>query len=140
MVCRSEKRGEEARREIVEQSRNDKVILQLCDCSLEADVRAMWSRVAASTTRLDGLICNAGVLLHERTLTSEGIETTFACHLLFGTYLLGSLAMPLLEATEGARVVVVSSGGMYNTPFPEWAVATAAEGQSYSGNLAYAYA
>ena len=103
-------------------------------------MRAMWARVAASTERLDGLVCNAGVLLHERTLTSEGVETTFACHLLFGTYLLGSLAMPLLEATPGARIVAVSSGGMYNTPWPAWDLAAAAEGQPYSGNLAYAYA
>jgi len=27
----------------------------------------------------------AQVLLNEKTLTPEGVETTFACHLLFGT-------------------------------------------------------
>ena len=139
MVCRSESRGEAARKEIVEQSGNESVFLHVCDVSLEADVRRMWAAFAATSTRLDGLMCNAGVLLHEKTPTSEGIETTFACHLLFGTYLLGSLAMPLLEATDGARVVVVSSGGMYNTKFPEWELATAEVG-TYSGNLAYAYA
>ena len=57
------------------------------------------------------LFPTAGALLNEKTLTSEGIEVTFACHLLFGTYLLKSLAMPVLEATEDSRVVVVSSGG-----------------------------
>ena len=45
----------------------------------------------------------------------------------------------MLEATDGSRVVVVSSGGMYNTKWPEWGVGTAEEG-TYSGNLAYAYA
>ena len=61
-------------------------------------------------------------------------------HLLFGTYLLGSLAMPALEATPGSRLVAVSSGGMYNTRFPGWDVASGEDGGEYSGNLAYAYA
>ena len=139
MICRSATRGEEARLAIVEESGNDKVVLHVADLSLEADVRSMWKNVAASTSRLDGLVCNAGVLLNERTLTSEGVEVTFACHLLFGTYLLGSLAMPLLAATPGARVIAVSSGGMYNTKWPAWDIATAQAG-TYSGNLAYAYA
>jgi len=58
--------------------------------------------------QLDVLVCNAGVLLNDLENTSEGIETTFACHLLFGTYLLSSLARPSLEATNESRLVVVS--------------------------------
>ena len=139
MFCRSAKRGEEARLAIVEASGNDKVFLRVCDVSLEADVRKTWAEVAESTSRLDGLVCNAGVLLNEKTPTREGFETTFACHLLFGTYLLTNLAVPLLESTAGSRVVVVSSGGMYNTKWPAWGIATAQDG-TYSGNLAYAYA
>ena len=46
--------------------------------------------------RLHGLVCNAGVasaakasqrpgaLANEKTMTSEGVEVTFAAHLLFG--------------------------------------------------------
>ena len=145
MVCRSEKRGEEARRSIAEEAGNERVYLRVCDCSLEADVRRMYAGfcsahgTASAPPRLDGLICNAGVLLNEKTTTSEGIETTFACHLLVGTYLLGSLAMGALEATAGSRVVVVSSGGMYNSKFPVFGVAAGEEG-SYNGNLAYTYA
>jgi len=139
MICRSAQRGEDARRSIVEESGNAKVSLHVADVSLEADVRSTWAAISASTDRLDGLLCNAGVLLNEKTLTKEGIETTFACHLLFGTYLLGSLAMPLLEATPASRVVVVSSGGMYNTRWPAWDIATAQSG-TYNGNLSYAYA
>jgi NAD(P)-dependent dehydrogenase (short-subunit alcohol dehydrogenase family) len=57
--------------------------------------------------RLDVLVCNAGVLLNELTTTAEGVETTLATHLLFGTYLLGTLARPALEATPESRLVVV---------------------------------
>ena len=55
---------------------------------------------------------------------SPGVETTFACHLLFGTYLLTKLALPTLKKTPDSRVVVVSSGGMYNTAFPDWDIMT----------------
>ena len=89
---------------------------------------------------LDGLVCNAGALLNEKTLTSEGVEVTFAAHLLFGVYLLGKLSAPYLEATEGSRLVVISSGGMYNTNFPAWDVATSTGNKKYDGQLAYAYA
>ena len=63
---------------------------------------------------IDGLICNAGALLNKRTLTKEGLETTFACHLLCGSYLLTELCIPLLKRSSDPRVVLVSSGGMYN--------------------------
>eukprot|EP00291_Cryptomonas_curvata_P023811 CAMPEP_0172156548 /NCGR_PEP_ID=MMETSP1050-20130122/3275_1 /TAXON_ID=233186 /ORGANISM="Cryptomonas curvata, Strain CCAP979/52" /LENGTH=156 /DNA_ID=CAMNT_0012825635 /DNA_START=139 /DNA_END=606 /DNA_ORIENTATION=- len=107
----------------------------ICDCSLEADVRSMWGRFVEDQTRsygsgldasipkLDGLVCNAGALLSTRTLTSEGLEVTFAAHLLFGTYLLGTLALPSLAANQG-RLIIVSSGGMLNTKFPAWHAAT----------------
>jgi len=83
-------------------------------------------------------VCNAGVLLNDKQRTSEGVEVTFACHLLFGSYLLGSLAMGTLEACRG-RIVLLASGGMYNTKFPDWEVATSLKG-TYNGNLVYAYA
>ena len=46
--------------------------------------------------------------------------------------------MPALEASRG-RLVIVSSGGMYNTNFPKWEIATSLKGK-YNGNLVYAYA
>lgn len=92
--------------------------------------------------RLDALVCNAGALDNERTVSKEGIEVTFAAHLLFGTYLLGKLALPSLNATPESRLIAVSSGGMYNVKFPEWTIATStgAAAGSYNGQLAYAYA
>jgi len=147
LVCRSAKRGEEARQAMIAASGNSQVHLLVCDCSLEADVRAAWEKFSQgrAAPRLDVLVCNAGVLLNELTLTSERVEVTLACHLLFGTYLLGKLALPALEATAGGRLVVVSSGGMYNTKFPSWEAAASLEGEAggeveFSGNLAYAYA
>lgn len=141
MVCRSPDRAESARAEIVEKTKNEKVKVLLADVSLEADIRRIMNEfhVDHGETQLDALVCNAGAMAHERTLTKEGVEITFASHLLFGTYLLGYLAIPFLKKSEAGRLVVVSSGGMYNTPFPDWEVATAQVGD-FNRQLSYAYA
>jgi dehydrogenase/reductase SDR family protein 12 len=151
MVCRSRERAEAARADIKAVTGSTNLHLLVADVGLEEDVRRCWKEFAElvgttgveSPPRLDALVCNAGALLNEKTLTREGVEVTFASHLLFGTYLLGSLAMPALKATCGSRLVVVSSGGMYNVPFPSWEVATSTAmgpGTKYDGQLAYAYA
>merc|ERR1711907_31280 len=144
MVCRSAERAQAARDRIVQSTGNESVYVLQCDCSLEKDVRDCWrefethSEATRGEVRLDCLGCNAGVLLNERTLTSEGVEVTFATHLLFGTYLLGELAKDTLRRTPHSRMLAVSSGGMLNTPFPDWDVACSMKGE-YDGNLAYAY-
>lgn len=145
IVCRNQFKGDVARDAIAKEAKSNKVHLLICDCSLEADVRRMYYEFVATvsaeegTAKLNALICNAGALLNDLTVTPEGVETTLAAHLLFGSYLLGTLALPLLSSTSGGRLVAVSSGGMYNTKFPDWEVASAVRGK-YNGQLAYAYA
>lgn len=144
LFCRSPERAEKAKEKIIAESNNTNVFVIICDCSLQRDVRRAWSEFLehqsslGRPTQLNGLLCNAGALSNEKTLTDEGIETTFAAHLLFGTYLLTKLAIPLLSSTPDSRVVVVSSGGMYNTKFPQWSKATSQIG-TYDGQFAYAY-
>jgi dehydrogenase/reductase SDR family protein 12 len=151
MVCRNAERAEAAKTKIKSSTSNENnVFVLLGDCSLQSDVKRIWQEFLehrffeggdAGTSRLDGILCNAGSLSNDMTVTSEGIETTFAAHLLFGSYLLVSLAMDTLLATPDSRVIAVSSGGMYNTKFPSWEVATNRLGpEKYDGQLAYAYA
>jgi len=152
MICRNEGRAEKAKTEVEEavaaaQSAGS-VSTVIADCSLKGSVAAAAATIAAAEPNgVDALVCNAGVLLNERTLTSEGVETTFACHLLFGTYYLTKqLEAPLRAAAAAGRaprVVLVSSGGMYNTRFPRWETAASLPNDAppdYDGNMAYAYA
>ena len=88
MVCRNLEKAEKARQEIISKSESPSVHVLQCDCSLESDVRKLWAdfetaqkatslpATNASNTkvRLDGIVCNAGALLNEKTLTSEGVE------------------------------------------------------------------
>lgn len=137
MVCRSADKAEDARRSIVEQTPGAQLHILQGDCGLQRDMRRIWKEFESTGSRLDGLVCNAGAMLDDKTLTAEGVEVTLATHLLCGTYLLGSLALPALTAA-GGRLVIVSSGGMYNTKFPDWNTASALAGE-YNGEMAYAY-
>jgi dehydrogenase/reductase SDR family protein 12 len=141
MVCRSAARGEAAQKRVVEETKNENVHLMLGDASLRTDVDRIVAEFKSREPKLHGLLCNAGALLNEKKLTSEGLETTMACHLLFGTYHLTKNLLPSLQAAadEEPRVVFMSSGGMYNTKFPRWEIAAAEQG-TYDGNLAYSYA
>jgi dehydrogenase/reductase SDR family protein 12 len=112
LVVRDPDRGEEARRSIVDRTDNPAVSIELADISDLASVRDLAARLAAAHPRLDVLIHNAGVLLDERRESADGVELTFATHVL-GPFLLTGLLVPLLQVAAPSRVIWVSSAGMY---------------------------
>jgi len=146
MICRSKERAEKARDDIISQTSNDKVKVVLADVGELSQVRKVVEEIQSMEPKVDCLVCNAGVLLNDRQETSEGNEVTFASHLLGGSYLLPQLLVPQLKQSPKSRVVFVSSGGMMNTKFPDWATATnkfkdgAKDAVAYDGNMAYSYA
>jgi len=141
MVCRNQERAEEAQQRIVEKSGNSKVYTLIADVGLASSVRDLQRSLAEKENAIDALVCNAGALLHQRTLTKEDVEVTFATHLLNGAYLLARDCLPLLRASASPRVIFVSSGGMYNSAFPGWEVASASDAsRKFDGQLAYCYA
>ena len=79
-----------------------------CDVSSVAALREL----AAGVERLDVLVNNAGVMPAERTRSVDGVELTFATHVL-GPFVLIQALAPVLEANAPARVINVTSGGMY---------------------------
>jgi dehydrogenase/reductase SDR family protein 12 len=110
LLCRSRERGERARERIREQTGNSRVGVEEVDLSSLASVRAAGERLAARP--VDVLVHNAGLLPDERIETEDGFELTWAVHVL-GPHLLTRALRPALERSPEARVVWVSSGGMY---------------------------
>jgi len=133
LLCRSAERGEEAARRIREQTGSRAVAVETLDVSSLASVRAAAARLAGAP--VDVLVHNAGVLPSERVETPDGLELTWATHVV-GPFLLTKLLLPALERSPGARVIWVSSGGMYtrrlNLDDPNWAW------RAYDGVVAYA--
>ncbi len=86
--------------------------VEIADLGLMSEVRALASRLLADAAPLHVLINNAGALFNERALTAEGNERSLAVNLM-APFLLTNLLIPKLSASAPARIVNVSSGGMY---------------------------
>ncbi len=112
LVVRDRGRGEQARARVIEQTGNTEVHIGVCDLSDLGSVSRFAAGFSASAERLDVLVNNASVLTHERELSIDGIELTFATNVL-GPFLLTDALRPVLEQSAPARVINVSSGGMY---------------------------
>ena len=110
LLCRDRARGEEAVNAIRRETGNKRVYLEVVDVSHLASVRAFVERY--TSPRVDVLIHNAGVLPATRQETPEGLELTLATNVI-GPFLLTHLLHAKLAAAGGARVIFVSSGGMY---------------------------
>lgn len=95
-----------------------------------ADLAAVRAWAAAlPEPRVDRLIHCAGLLPPARSTTRDGLELCFAAHVV-GPHLLTALLEPRLG--PGARVLLVSSGGMYTQRL------TLEEPAPYDGVVAYA--
>jgi dehydrogenase/reductase SDR family protein 12 len=112
LLARDRERADQAKARIFERTGNDSLMVGICDLSELCSVRRFAERLVAQSPRLDVLVNNAGVLTEERSLSRDGIELTLATNVV-GPFLLTKLLSPLLRASAPARVVNVSSGGMY---------------------------
>jgi retinol dehydrogenase-14 len=108
IVCRTVDRGERAVAEIRRRSQSPDVGLFVADLASQRAVRALAARLVGDLPRLDVLVNNAGLIMRERVLTEDGLETTFAVnHLAY--FLLERLLEPALIASAPSRVVNVAS-------------------------------
>lgn len=137
LVGRNREKAENAHRQIVADTGNEAVSIEIADLSLLAQVRRLAERLLQADQPIHMLINNAGVLLNERTITAEGIETTLATDLL-APFLLTNLLIPRLRDSAPTRIVNVSSGGMYTTGVAVDDLQS--EKNPYNGAMAYARA
>jgi len=110
MLCRDPARGAEARGAMARECGDGSVHLAIVDMSSLASVRGFVSGFPRS--HVDVLVHNAGVLPHEKKLTEDGVEVTFATSVL-GPFLLTGLLFDRLSRSSDARVIFVASGGLY---------------------------
>ncbi|XP_002660947.4 dehydrogenase/reductase SDR family member 12 [Danio rerio] len=111
IVCRNKEKAERAREEIVSASGNTMVFVHVLDLS---ESRKVWEFAEAfkkEHTSLNVLINNAGCMVNQREINSDGLEKNFATNTL-GVYILTKCLIPLLEKSRDPRVITVSSGGM----------------------------
>ncbi len=111
-VARSGRRAEAAAEQIRAAAPGADVRPLVCDVADLRQLRAMARSLERDEQRLDVLVNNAGVMPDERERSVDGYELMFATHVL-APFALTSWTSPLLERSAPARVINVSSGGMY---------------------------
>ena len=112
VLARNTRRGERAIREISDVTGNREVAMFEGDLSSLDSVRTAAAAIVESEPEVHVLVNNAGVMAPEREESADGHELTFATNVL-GPFLLTELLVDHLEASGEARIVNVSSGGMY---------------------------
>lgn len=110
LLCRSAERGRAALAALQQETGSRRLRLVTVDVAEPASLRRAAEAIPARQVHV--LVNNAAVLPGEREETSEGLELTFATNVL-GPHRLTRLLEPRLRAAGEARVVNVSSGGMY---------------------------
>lgn len=107
-VGRDPGRSEEAIRDIKAKSGSADVHLLLGDFASQRSIRKLAEDFKARWDKLHVLVNNAGVSPARRTVTEDGLETTFAVNHL-GYFLLTNLLLDVLKASAPSRIVNVSS-------------------------------
>jgi NAD(P)-dependent dehydrogenase (short-subunit alcohol dehydrogenase family) len=116
-VARNQSRAADAQALIQEAVDDAQVEPIGCDVSSLAELRELADRLSREERRLDVLVNNAGVMPDERSRSADGHELMFATHVL-GPFALTALLADLLKRSAPARVINVSSGGMYGQALP----------------------
>lgn len=136
---RDRERTEAARDQIAAASGRDDVQVAIADLSRLADVRQAADQLRATHDRMDVVVHNAGTLVHDHVRTDDGLELTAQTHVV-APFLLTALLYPLLNATEGSRVITVTSGGMYSSALDLDDLEHPPRGDAFDGVKAYARA
>lgn len=105
------------------------------DLSLMRDLRRVAGEIAAQG-RVDVLVHNVGVMLHEYARTDEGAERSFATNLL-GHWVLDAALREAGALDARSAIISMSSGGMYGAALALEQL-EAGDAATHDGFLAYA--
>lgn len=108
LACRNQTKGEAALAAIRQAHPECQVSLMALDLSSLQSIAAFVEEFKSRYTSLDVLINNAGVMAPPFSRTADGFEMQFGTNHL-GHFALTGQLLPLLEAAEAGRIVVVSS-------------------------------
>jgi len=108
MACRRVEAAEEVAQVFTNKKGSYEVIR--CDLADLESVRTFVSTFLTKHNRIDGLVCNAGMVNMENKprLTKDGFEITMAASF-FGHYLMTEMLLETMEKSAPSRMVILSS-------------------------------
>ncbi|KXX69522.1 oxidoreductase [Flammeovirga sp. SJP92] len=108
LACRNMQKAESAIQEIKKTAPDADLLAMSLDLSDLQSVRSFAQAYTEQFDRLDLLINNAGIMVPPFTKTKDGFESQMGVNY-FAHFLLTGLLLPLLEKTQGSRVVALGS-------------------------------
>lgn len=108
LSARNKNKLEEVANEIRTSTNNQNIETLVADLSDLSSVKKAAKIVLSKHKKLDGLINIAGIYKGRRELTKDGFESMFGINQM-GPFVLTKSLLPLLEATPGAKIIVVSA-------------------------------
>lgn len=135
LIGRTASRLEDAARVIHRRLPDADLVVDACDMS---DLDAVRAWAGTIDEPIHGIVHCAGVMPPERSESAQGHELALATHVL-GPLLMDELLRPQLAQDGDARIVWISSGGMYSAPLTdELAADLDYRRGDYNGTRAYA--
>ncbi len=108
MACRSLDSANEAREEIVNETKNQNVFVRHLDLASTDSIIKFAEQFNKEESKLDVLINNAGLWTKTKKLTDIGVEQTFAVNVL-GHHLLTHLLLDELKNAAPSRIINTAS-------------------------------
>ncbi|XP_037815865.1 retinol dehydrogenase 12-like [Lucilia sericata] len=108
MACRNYEKCEEARLDIIKQTRNQQVFNRTLDLSSLESVKQFVEQFLKEEHNLHILINNAAIITKKRQLSSDGYELQLATNHL-GHFLLTNLLLDTLKNSAPSRIITISS-------------------------------
>ncbi|KAG7488558.1 hypothetical protein MATL_G00036110 [Megalops atlanticus] len=108
MACRDVAKAETAKKEIIEDSGNQNIIVHKLDLSDTRSIKEFAELINNEERQVNILINNAGVMMCPYSKTADGFEMQFGVNHL-GHFLLTYLLIDLIKRSTPARIVNVAS-------------------------------
>lgn len=108
MGCRSLDSANEAKEEIIKETKNENVFVRELDLASVNSIINFVKQFKEEESKLDVLINNAGISAGSKKLNDAGVELTFAINVL-GHHHLTKLLVDILEKSSPAKIINVAS-------------------------------
>jgi len=109
IACRDVKEAEKVAQEIKDKNSNSVVKVKSLDLSSIDSVKKFSEEVIREESRIDVLVNNAGLMIHDKRRNEKGWEMMFAINYLGHVYLTMALRNKMKQSSPDPRVIFVSS-------------------------------
>ena len=117
MVVRNPERGEKARTEIIDETRNEKVSLMICDLSSEESIHQFARDFRQDHRRLDVLVNNAGITIDRLVTNMSPQDWQSVINVnLTGVFNCTKAVIPHMIEAGGGKIINMSSQGALDGP------------------------